>query len=56
MPIEKGLLAHIEAKCNFFKWMKRKQFEDKKLSNLREKVLQGETNKAILDKERVLRI
>lgn len=33
-----------------------RQFDDKKLNKLREKVLQGEEKEAILDEERVLRI
>lgn len=50
------VLVHMEARSLFFDQIKNSQFEDKKLSNLREKILQGEAIDSIIDNEGVLNI
>lgn len=52
---EGGVLAHVESKFILFKKIKSKYFESTKLSNLREKLLQGKAKEATLSEE-VLRI
>lgn len=47
------VLAHVEAKSTFLAKIKETQFEDKKMNNIREKVLQYESKKAILDEQKV---
>ena len=51
-----GFLASVEARSSFLEKIKRKQFDDEKLSRIRDMVLRGEAKEAIMDEEGVLRI
>lgn len=51
-----GLLTNVEARFTFLDQIKAKQFEDVKLSEIRDKVLHGEAEEAILDGEGILHI
>lgn len=46
----------MEVRSIFYDKIRRKQFEDKKLRNLREKVLYGEPRETALENEGVFRI
>ena len=50
-----GFLASVEARSSFLAKIKGKQFDDKKLSRIRDMVLRGEAKEAIIDEEGVLR-
>ena len=51
-----GLFACVEARSSFLDKIKGKQFNDKKLIRIRDKVLQGEAKEAKIYEEGVLRI
>ena len=51
-----GFLAYVEARSSFLDKIKGKQFDDEKLSRIRDMLLRGEAKKAIIDEERVLKI
>ena len=51
-----GFLASVEARSSFLDKIKGKQFDDEKLSRIRDMVLRGEAKEAIMDEEDVLRI
>ena len=51
-----GFLASMEAGSSFLDKIKGKQFDDEKLSQIRDMVLRGEAKEAIMDEEGVLRI
>ena len=51
-----GVFASVEAKSSFLDKIKGKQFDDEKLSQIRDTVLRGEAKEAIMDEEGVLRI
>ena len=51
-----GFLASVEARSSFLDKIKGKQFDDEKLSRIRDMVLLGEAKEAIMDEEGVLRI
>ena len=51
-----GFLASVEARSSFLNKIKGKQFDDEKLSQIRDMVLRGEAKEAIMDEEGVLRI
>ncbi|WMV08847.1 hypothetical protein MTR67_002232, partial [Solanum verrucosum] len=46
-----GFLACVEARSSFLDKIKGKQFEDEKLSRIRDMVLRGEAKKAVIDEE-----
>ena len=46
----------MEERSSFLEKIKGKQFDDEKLSRIRDMVLQGEAKEAIIDEEGVLRI
>ena len=48
-------LASVEARSYFLDKIKGKQFDDEKLSRIRDMVLRGEAKEAIMDEEGVLR-
>ncbi|XP_047249904.1 uncharacterized protein LOC124885698 [Capsicum annuum] len=49
-----GILARIEARSTFLDQIKAKQFEDAKLSKIRDKILQGEAKEVIYNGDGVL--
>ena len=51
-----GLLACVEARSSFLDKIKGRQFDDEKLSRIRDMVLRGEAKEAIMDEEGVLKI
>ena len=51
-----GFLACVEERSSFLDKIKGKQFDDEKLSRIRDMVLRGEAKEAIMDEEGVLRI
>ena len=51
-----GFLASVEARSSFLEKIKGKQFDDEKLSKIRDMVLRGEAKEAIMDEEGFLRI
>ena len=51
-----GFLSSVEARSSFLDKIKGKQFDDEKLSRIRDMVLRGESKEAIMDEEGVLRI
>ena len=51
-----GFLASVEARSSFLDKIKGEQFDDEKLSRIRDMVLRGEAKEAIMDEEGVLRI
>ncbi|WMV58155.1 hypothetical protein MTR67_051540 [Solanum verrucosum] len=51
-----GLLACVAARSSFLENIKEKQFDDKKLSRIRDMVLRGEAKEAMIDEKVLLRI
>ena len=51
-----GFLVSVEARSSFLDEIKGKQFDDKKLSRIRDMVLRGKAKEAIMDEKGVLRI
>ena len=51
-----GFLASLEARSSFLNKIKGKQFDDEKISRIRDMVFRGEAKEAIMDEEGVLRI
>ena len=51
-----GFLACVEARSSFLDKIKGNQFDDEKLTRIRDMVLRGEAKEAIMDEEGVLRI
>ena len=49
-------MASVEARSSFLDQIKGKQFNDEKLTRIRDKVLRGEAKEATIDEEGVLRI
>ena len=49
-------MASVEVKSSFLDKIKGKQFDDEKLSRIRDKVLRGEAKEAQINEEGVLRI
>ena len=49
-------MASVEARSSFLDKIKGKQFDDGKLSRIRDMMLRGEAKEAIMDEEGVLRI
>ena len=53
---KRGFLASVEARSSFLDKIKGKQFDDEKLSRIRDMVLRGEAKEAIMDEEGVLEL
>lgn len=56
VTIKEGVLEYVEAKSTFFEKINDREFERKKLNNLRKRELQGEAKETILREDGVLSI